>query len=295
MGKIPAGRWETLSPELKKSLQARLASILELLARAATPERDGPIDKASFMHYAYASNNAIKGLMGAAIILTVVVLAVICMRWEKSTKLSSRASSLASSSSMSQSMPASSAAPAEGISASASPSQKSPIPALPPATSPTPNITAPETSAGDCPSAACSAGELDVLIMVMLMGALGALLRLIGSLGKFIGNRQLLRSWISYYMLMPLEGAALAPIFYLVLRVGVLAPPSANNAVDLNVFGVYAIAGLTGLFAKQAMEMLKDVFAVIFKRVEAKDALDLDKKKQVPAESAETASERRTT
>jgi hypothetical protein len=56
--------------------------------------------------------------------------------------------------------------------------------------------------------------------------------------------------------------------------VGVLAPPasSAGPAQSLNLLGLYAFSGLTGLFAKQAIEMLRDVFAVIFKRIESKDA-----------------------
>jgi hypothetical protein len=63
----------------------------------------------------------------------------------------------------------------------------------------------------------------------------------------------------------------------LLLRVGVLAPTSAGGAegtAGLNVIGLYGFAGLTGLFAKQASEMLADVFSTIFKKVQAKDPLE---------------------
>src|SRR5207249_1351687 len=50
-----------------------------------------------------------------------------------------------------------------------------------------------------------------VLLTIVLMGSLGGLLRLTSSFTKFVGNRQLYRSWIVYYLLMPFEGAALAP------------------------------------------------------------------------------------
>ncbi len=112
--------------------------------------------------------------------------------------------------------------------------------------------------------------EAIILITIILMGALGGLLHAGASLVIYVGNRQLRRSWVIYYLLMPFEGAALAPIVYLLLRVGVLG--TGGKVEHLNTFGLYAFAGLTGLFSKQAIEMLRDVFAVIFKKVQAKDS-----------------------
>jgi len=110
--------------------------------------------------------------------------------------------------------------------------------------------------------------------MIILMGTLGGLIHLTTSLAKYVGNRQLLRSWVVYYLLMPAEGAALAPILYLLLRTGVLngqVTGLAATSCVLNVKALYAFAGLTGVFSKQAIEMLGDVFSTIFKRVQAKD------------------------
>jgi hypothetical protein len=121
--------------------------------------------------------------------------------------------------------------------------------------------------------------EVNVLLMIMLMGSLGGFIHLSSSFAQFVGNRQLRRSWILYYIFMPLEGAALALLLYLLLRIGVLAgPASASSATscptaNLNFVGLYAFAGLTGLFTKQAIEMLADVFSTIFKKVQAKDPL----------------------
>ena len=109
--------------------------------------------------------------------------------------------------------------------------------------------------------------------MIILMGAMGGLIHVITSLTKYVGNRQFLRSWVLYYVLMPAEGAMLAPILYLLLRVGVLSPGqmSGGGTCAMNVLGLYAFAGMTGLFSKQAIEMLADVFNTIFKRVQGKD------------------------
>jgi hypothetical protein len=114
--------------------------------------------------------------------------------------------------------------------------------------------------------------------MVILLGALGGFLHLASSMANYVGNRQLLRSWTVYYILIPFQGAALAPLVYLLLRVGVLNPanPSGGGPTtqSLNLIGIYAFAALTGLFSKQAIETLADVFATIFKKVNAKDSLE---------------------
>src|SRR5258708_31384358 len=114
--------------------------------------------------------------------------------------------------------------------------------------------------------------------MVLRLGALGGFLRLASSLANYIVIRQLLKSWIIYYFLTPIQGAALAPVVYLLLRVGVLNPAntekgSTSPADSLNLIGIYAFAVLTGLFSKQAIEMLSDVFSTIFNKTVTKDAL----------------------
>ena len=117
----------------------------------------------------------------------------------------------------------------------------------------------------------------NILKMVILMGTLGGLIHLATSLSMYVGNRALRRSWIMYYVLMPLQGAALAPIVYLLLTAAVLAPSAGAEAgathEPINVTSVYAFSALTGLFAKQALEKLADVFATIFTSVKGKDSL----------------------
>jgi hypothetical protein len=116
--------------------------------------------------------------------------------------------------------------------------------------------------------------EQNVLLMVMLMGILGGFLHLTSSLAIYVGNRHLLRSWVIYYLLMPVEGPALAVALYLLLRVGVLSPPSVGQAstANLNFVGIYGFSVLAGIFSKQALEMLANVFNIIFTKVKAKDA-----------------------
>jgi hypothetical protein len=136
--------------------------------------------------------------------------------------------------------------------------------------------------------------EPHVLRMIILMGALGGCLHWTSSLAIYIGNGQFLRRWIPYYVLMPFEGGALATVIYLLLRVGVLSPSAVSSGPgNLNLLSLYAFAGLTGLFTKQAMQMLADVFSVIFAKIQAKDSTQTDQAAQLsttgPAPSGATS------
>jgi hypothetical protein len=116
--------------------------------------------------------------------------------------------------------------------------------------------------------------------MIILLGALGGFIHLCASLSQFVGNRALRTSWVLYYVFMPFEGAALAPLMVLLLRVGVLnmnAPATAQGqcaTANLNLMGLYAFAGLTGLFSKQAIEKL----ATVFSKVNASDSIQSSNK-----------------
>ena len=114
--------------------------------------------------------------------------------------------------------------------------------------------------------------EQRLLFMVLLAGALGALVHTLRSLSIYIGNRKLRRSWVPYYLLMPFGGAAIALIFYLVIRGGFFAP--STDFKDTNAFAFTALAALVGLFSQSAIEKLKRIAETIFERPEPqKDSL----------------------
>jgi hypothetical protein len=101
---------------------------------------------------------------------------------------------------------------------------------------------------------------------VALAGVIGAMLHGLRSLSRYVGEQYLFRSWISYYILLPLVGAILATIVYLVLRAGLL--PGASSSSQPDPYGISAIAALVGLFSAQAAEKLKAVFETLFTKVE---------------------------
>jgi hypothetical protein len=61
----------------------------------------------------------------------------------------------------------------------------------------------------------------------------------------------------------PFIGMALALIFYFVVRGGLLSTGAA--ASNMSVFGVAAVAGLVGMFSKQATDKLREWFDNLFR------------------------------
>lgn len=123
------------------------------------------------------------------------------------------------------------------------------------ATPPTVEGTAAEQPAKDL--------EAGLLKLVLCFGATGGLVHLFSSLGRFVGGRQLQRSWLLFYYLRPFVGAVLGLFTYLILRMGVLSPGSATS---VNVYGVLTFAALAGMFSRQAIDKFAEVFEMLFQK-----------------------------
>lgn len=72
--------------------------------------------------------------------------------------------------------------------------------------------------------------EQQYFFLVILGGALGALLHVVISFTAFVGNRSFITSWLPWYCLRPFVGAGIALIFYLLLRGGLMAYSPSQNA-----------------------------------------------------------------
>lgn len=82
--------------------------------------------------------------------------------------------------------------------------------------------------------------DLQLLLLAVFGGALGSFVHALKSLADFVGNRTLTASWFWWYITRPFLGAALAVIFYAVLRGGFMAGTPAD-AKSVNPFGVIAV------------------------------------------------------
>jgi len=108
------------------------------------------------------------------------------------------------------------------------------------------------------------------VIIALTGGALGGTLHAISSLAKHIAHGDFDRRRTTWYLTNPLVGAALATVFLFVLQAGLtgtspLAPGTdATGTSPENLYGIAAIATLSGLFSRHALEKLKKIFDVAF-------------------------------
>jgi hypothetical protein len=111
--------------------------------------------------------------------------------------------------------------------------------------------------------------EERLILLVIVAGALGSYIHAATSYSDYRGNRQFSPSWMLWYLLRPVVGVCLALIVYFAIRGGllsvVLSGDFANDPAKINPFGIAAIAGLTGMFSKQAADKLAEVFNTLFK------------------------------
>jgi hypothetical protein len=105
--------------------------------------------------------------------------------------------------------------------------------------------------------------EARLLLLVMLVGAMGSYVHTATSFVTYVGNRNLVSSWTWWYILRPFIGMALALIFYFVVRGGLLS--AETGARQVSPFGIAALAGLVGMFSKQATDKLREIFDNLFK------------------------------
>ena len=99
--------------------------------------------------------------------------------------------------------------------------------------------------------------EQQLILLVLLAGALGSILHSLRSVYWYIGNRSLVRSWMAMYIVLPFAGSTLALIFYLVIRGGFFSPQSKFE--QTSPFGFAAFAALIGMFSPQAVLKLREV------------------------------------
>lgn len=108
-----------------------------------------------------------------------------------------------------------------------------------------------------------SSPEGALLLIVIVFGALGAFIHTVTSFADYVGNQRFEASWMWWYVLRPFIGTALALVFYVAIRGGFFAQEA--QTIDVNPFGIAALAGLAGLFSKQATDKLREVFDTLFR------------------------------
>ncbi len=94
-------------------------------------------------------------------------------------------------------------------------------------------------------------------------GALGSSIHALTSFASYHGNQALRRSWFFWYLARAPVGAALAAVTYFVYRGGMM--PGVEAQAALSPYAVGAVSVLAGMFSKQAVDKLREVFDALFK------------------------------
>jgi hypothetical protein len=105
--------------------------------------------------------------------------------------------------------------------------------------------------------------DIRLLWIVGIAAALGSFVQVGTSFSTFVGNGNFLASWLWWYLLRAPIGIALAYLFYFAVRGGLVS--ASGSAADISPFGIAALAGLVGLFSKQASDKLEEVFRTAFR------------------------------
>jgi hypothetical protein len=102
-----------------------------------------------------------------------------------------------------------------------------------------------------------------LILLVVFASAIGSYVHAATSFTDYVGNRRLARSWAWWYVLRVFVGIALALLFYFAVRGGFFGADTPNNVI--NPYGIGALAGLVGLFSKQATDKLRELFDTLFR------------------------------
>lgn len=103
------------------------------------------------------------------------------------------------------------------------------------------------------------------LLVTILAAGIGSMITtILGYLKHASQQRDFKLSFVPWYFARPLIGVLLGVVFYFVLKGGLLVTVGAASADTINVYGLGGLAALVGLFSKNAVEKLRDVFATLF-------------------------------
>ena len=114
--------------------------------------------------------------------------------------------------------------------------------------------------------------DATLLLLVTLASAVGSFVHIGTSFANYAGRNRFETSWVTWYALRCPIGAALATVFYFVVRAGFFSGDAPNSAV--NAYGIAAVAGFVGLFSRQATDKLRELFDTLFKTDSTEEEVD---------------------
>jgi hypothetical protein len=107
--------------------------------------------------------------------------------------------------------------------------------------------------------------EMQYLLVAMFAAGIGSMITtILGYLLHASELRDFKMSFVPWYFARPLIGVLVGIVFYFVLKGGIIVTVGESEAGKLNVYGIAGQAALVGLFSKNAVEKLRDIFETMF-------------------------------
>jgi hypothetical protein len=107
--------------------------------------------------------------------------------------------------------------------------------------------------------------EAQLILIVVIFGALGSVVHALRSFSWHVVEQgEWGTNWLLRYFLMPPTGAAIALLFYAIVRGGFYTPGSEQDATLPWIFA--AVAAIVGMFKEAASSKLKDIAQAILKK-----------------------------
>jgi hypothetical protein len=107
------------------------------------------------------------------------------------------------------------------------------------------------------------------VVVTLASGAFGGALHGVASLTAHAAAGDFDARWTLWYLLTPFVAAAVAAVVLFVLQAGLGG--SASTSTSTGLFGIAAFAALAGLFSRNALNKLRDIFEVAFASGAAKE------------------------
>lgn len=107
-----------------------------------------------------------------------------------------------------------------------------------------------------------------LLLLVLVAGAVGSLIYGSTAFSVKVANRSFRKSWMWWYILRFPAGMGFALLLFVVIRGGLFSGSFAGQSAtvdSINPFGIVALAALTGMFAEQASDKLREIFEGLFR------------------------------
>jgi hypothetical protein len=109
-------------------------------------------------------------------------------------------------------------------------------------------------------------GEVRYALVTMFAAGVGSMITtILGYLRHASVEQDFDPAFAPWYVARPIMGVLLGVIFYFVLKGGLLATIPDVSMREVNEFGLAGLGGLVGLFSKNAIEKLREIFNVLFR------------------------------